>query len=213
MKKMLVVSVLMIGTQSLFAQTFAEWFKQKKTQIKYLTQQIAALQVYAGYLEKGYHIAQQGLTTIGDIKNGEFGLHQIFFSSLSTVNSSIGRYAKVTEIISLQLNIIKTFKSCYQKVQQSGQFNSNEVAYIYTVFTNLLNDCTSDISVLIMITTNGQLQLSDDERLRRIDQLYNGMQEKYTFSQNFSKDANLLALSRQKEQNNVNIMSSLYQLK
>jgi hypothetical protein len=212
MKKMLVVGVLMIWTQSLFAQTFAEWFKQKKTQIKYLTQQIAALQVYAGYLGKGYHIAQQGLTTIGEIKKGEFGLHQVFFSSLSAINPSIGQYAKVAEIISLQLSIVEKYKSCYQKVQQSSYFNSKEVNYIYIVFTHLLNDCTSDISELIMLTTNGQLQLSDDERLQRIDQLFNDMQDKYAFTQSFSNETNLMALARLQDQSDIHKMSGFYNL-
>ena len=40
------------------AQTFNEWFRQKATQKKYLIQQIAALQVYLDYVQKGYAIAQ-----------------------------------------------------------------------------------------------------------------------------------------------------------
>lgn len=43
------------------AQTFDEWFRQKKTQKKYLVQQIAALKVYLGYLKEGYEIAQKGM--------------------------------------------------------------------------------------------------------------------------------------------------------
>ncbi len=39
------------------AQTFDEWFRQSATQKKYLLQQIAGLQVYIGYVQKGYSIA------------------------------------------------------------------------------------------------------------------------------------------------------------
>ena len=51
------------------AQTLAEWTQQNKTQIKYLVEQIAALQAYALVAEKGYSIAKTGLNAIGNIKN------------------------------------------------------------------------------------------------------------------------------------------------
>jgi hypothetical protein len=195
------------------SQTFAEWFSQKKTQLKYLAQQIASLQVYAGYLEKGYHVAQQGLTTIGDIKNGEFNLHQAFFSSLSKVNPSVSHYTKVAEIIALQVSIVEQYKKGYKQAQQSGMFDNNEVGYIYNVFTSLLNDCTNDISELITLTTDGRLQLKDDERLQRIDLLYNDMQDKYTFTQSFCNETNVMALSRQKDINDARLMQSMYNIK
>jgi hypothetical protein len=133
------------------AQTFAEWFKQKKTQIKYLGQQIASLQVYAGYLEKGYQIANKGLTTIGDINNREFNLHQDYFGSLKSVNPSIAKDARITAIIAMQVSIVQQYKKCYGQVQQSSLFNSSEVNYIYTVFTNLLGDCTNNLTELISV--------------------------------------------------------------
>ena len=50
MKKLLIMFLLGMLATTTQAQTFAEWFKQKKTQKKYLVQQIAALQVYIGCL-------------------------------------------------------------------------------------------------------------------------------------------------------------------
>ena len=70
MKKCFLCIVLLITTILCNAQGLSEWFNQKATQKKYLLQQIAALQVYIGYLQKGYSIAKTGLTTIGNIKNG-----------------------------------------------------------------------------------------------------------------------------------------------
>ena len=58
MKKILILFLLTIIVTTTQAQTFAEWFRQKKTQKQYLIQQIAALQVYIGYAQKGYSIAK-----------------------------------------------------------------------------------------------------------------------------------------------------------
>ena len=92
------------------AQTWSEWFKQKKTQKKYLLQQIAALEVYAGYLKKGYKIFDGGLSAIRDITHGEFNLHNAFISSLKQVSPEIRKDARIAEIIALQVSIMKAFE-------------------------------------------------------------------------------------------------------
>lgn len=212
MKKSLLLVGCIIMAQTLFAQTWSEWWQQKKTQIKYLGQQIAALQAYAGYLEKGYHIAQQGLTVVNNIKQGDFSLHQAFFNSLSAVNPSVTKYAKVAEIIALQAGILEKYKNSYRQARQSGMLNGNEVNYIHTVFSSLLDDCTNDISELITLTTDGTLQLKDDERLKRIDGLYSDMQDKYSFTQSFCDETSLMAVSRQREQNGAAMVGTLYGL-
>jgi len=81
MKKIIAIAMLLSITKSMSAQTFAEWFRQKSTQKKYLIQQIAALQVYIGYVSKGYSIAKKGLNTIQDIKHGDFDLHKNYFNN------------------------------------------------------------------------------------------------------------------------------------
>ncbi len=46
MKKLSCILLLLLFAVSGFAQNWNEFFRQKRTQIKYLWQQIAALQVY-----------------------------------------------------------------------------------------------------------------------------------------------------------------------
>src|SRR6218665_476162 len=76
-------------------------------QQRMLLEQIAALQVYIGYAQKGYSAVKKGLNTIGDFKRGEFNLHTAYLNSLKTVNPKIKKYARVTEIIGLQTKIMK----------------------------------------------------------------------------------------------------------
>ncbi len=79
MRKLGLFTMVLISVEVCDAQTFDEWFKQQETQKKYLIQQIAALQVYTGYVQKGYSVAKKGLATIGSIKEGDFNLHSNFF--------------------------------------------------------------------------------------------------------------------------------------
>ena len=130
MKKTLLFLLLLASASgSLQAQTFAEWFQQKKRQKKYLLQQIAALQIYVGYAQKGYQIAKEGLTTIGGFTRGEFNLHSDYFHSLKTVNPEIRKYAKVADIIALQVKIVQNYNTTYRRINSSNAFSKDDIIY------------------------------------------------------------------------------------
>lgn len=186
------------------AQTVNEWVNQKSTQKKYLLQQIAALQVYINYAKKGYSIVSGGINTIRDIKKGDLNLHNTFFSSLKTINPKISRYTKVADIISYQVRIIKLARQTLQSIREANQFSVEEIEYCKMVLDALLDDCIQSVTELIEIITPDKLQMTDDERLVRIDKLYLDMQDKFTFSNVMSEDISLLALQRLTEKIEIN---------
>lgn len=186
------------------AQALNEWVNQKSTQKKYLLQQIAALQVYINYAKKGYNIVSGGINTIRDIKKGDLNLHNTFFSSLKTINPKISRYAKVADIISYQVRIIKLARQTLQSIKEANQFSVEEIEYCKKVLDALLDDCIQSVTELLEIITPDKLQMTDDERLVRIDKLYQDMQDKFTFCNVMSEDISLLALQRLTEQMEIN---------
>jgi len=188
------------------AQTLAEWTQQKKTQIQYLLDQIAANKVSIDYLEKGYEIAKTGLNTIQNIKKGDFNLHRDFFGSLEIVNPKIKTYTRVADIIAYQVRIVKNISTTIKNLKESGQFNADELDHSKAVFENLLDECVKNVDELYLIITSDELQMTDDERIKRIDLLYTDMQDKYSFCQSFSKECSVLAMQRLSEQ--VEIMMS-----
>ena len=178
-----------------------------------MIQQIAALQVYIGYLQKGYSIARKGLNVISDLKKGELNLHNDYFNSLKAVNPKIKNSEKVAGCITLQIQILNVFNNAYRQLKQSKQFNVDELSYMNNVFTRLIDDCTVTISELIEITTGNKFEMKDDERLKRIDNLYNDLQGKNTFVQSFSSEAKVLANSRLQDQNDVSNSRSINGIK
>jgi hypothetical protein len=186
------------------AQALNEWVNQKSTQKKYLLQQIAALQVYINYAKKGYNIVSGGINSIRDIKKGDLNLHNTFFSSLKTINPKISRYAKVADIISYQVRIIKLARQTLQSIKEANQFSVEEIEYCKKVLDALLDDCIQSVTELLEIITPDKLQMTDDERLVRIDKLYGDMQDKFTFCNVMSEDIGLLALQRLSEQIEIN---------
>ena len=213
MKKIIIIASLLCFAESLSAQTFAEWFRQKATQKKYLLQQIAALQVYIGYVSKGYSIAKKGLNTIQDIKHGDLNLHSNYFTSLVTVNPKVKRYTKVADIISLQIDIARQASKTIKDCKNSHQLTTAELEYLQKVFTTLLDDCAKCLDALLNIITNGQLSMKDDERIAAIDKLYNDMADKQIFIRSFSNSSKGLCVQRENDQNNIIISKKLNDLK
>lgn len=210
MKKIRLTILVMLLFHFGSSQTLAEWFQQKKTQIQYLEEQIAALKAYAVVAQKGYAIAKSGLTLIGNIKKGDFTLHSYYFSSLTKVNLNVKAYTKIADIISMQIAIAKVSHQQRIYIQRSNEFSGNEIIYLGKVFDKLLLGCSEIIDHLLAVTTDGLLQMKDDERIQNVDKLYDQMQDRWLFVQDF-RDANTrLAIQRMAEHNDVDLNRNLY---
>jgi hypothetical protein len=204
MKKLLFISCLVSLGLCADAQTWSEWFRQKKTQRKYLLQQIAALQVHLSYIKKGYDIAKTGLTIIGNIKDGDLSLHRDFFNALKQVNPKIRNTAKVADIIALQVRIVKNARATIANIVATGRFTQAEIDYCKRVLDNLLTECFQNLDELLQVITSGELEMKDDERIKQIDRIYLDMQDKFSFCASFSEEATVLALQRIGEQVEIN---------
>jgi hypothetical protein len=213
MKKLLIILVMILGAANLSAQTSAEWFRQKATQKKYLIQQIAALDVYAGYLSKGYTIAKNGLNTIRSIRNGDLLQHSGYFTSLATFNPHIKRYKRVADIIAMQLKIAKQSGNAIKCFRSDDHFTTTEINYLQGVFDTLLSDCAKNLDRLLEIITNGSLKMKDDERIKAINKIYVDMQDNQQFARAFSNNAAGLFIQRSNEENDIIISKKLNGLK
>lgn len=191
MKKLFFIfSMLIIFPLEMQAQA-----KQRKE----LLLQIAALQVYIDYAKKGYSAVSKGLNFIGDAKKGELNLHGDYFISLLKINPKVKNYYKTAEIISVQFKIIKIYKRTLADLKTADLFHGSELDYIERSFEKLLQNCSNTLEQLLVITTDASLELKDDQRIERIDKLYETMLEDYNFCISFSRDARLLSVSKTAE--------------
>lgn len=201
------VVLFIMAASAAKCQTWSEWWSQKKTQKKYLLEQIAALQVYTGYLKKGYEIAGTGLGTVKDIKNGEFGLHSTFFSSLKAVSPAIRNNAKVAGIIAFQIAISKAFNG----IRNNGMLSLSNQQYITDVRERVIDECAEDLEELLLIITSGEIEMTGDERIERLDKVYEAMKDKSAFTQSFMGDVGLLIRQKENEQESVNRLRRYYE--
>jgi hypothetical protein len=189
------------------AQTFAEWFSQKKTQIKYLTQQIAALEQYESYIKQGYAISQNGLGNIGGYIKGEYGSHTAYYNSLKTVNPQVKSNSKADSIISCAQQIPEQF----DHLNGLSGLDKDNKTYIAKVETKVLDECGKDLNELELVITSGQAQMSDDERISRLDEIYHRMKDKYAFTQSFCGQVRMLLLQRSRELRDIQTLGRYYE--
>ncbi len=206
----LFISVV-IGIGS-YAQSpiWKETFRQKKTQREYLAKQIALLQLYLGYVKQGYEIVSKGWTTVENIRNGEVSLHRDFFSSLKNVNPHVTSSVKVIDIIAFQTFIVNELRRTWAWCRSNQQFTAKEVLYVYNVYHNMVMLTDANVSELIQITTSGNSEMNDADRVKKVDALYTDSLDKVAFVRSFSNDARMLGALRQHESYQNASMTKLY---
>jgi hypothetical protein len=192
------------------AQTWDEWFKQKKTQKKYLLEQIAELQLYIGYLEKGYKIVRDGLNTIHTIKNGEFNLHNVFFTSLEKVNPAIQKFARVAEFISVQVSIYNIYSKTLANARACGQFTASELDMFYQSFMQLMDEVMQTLDDMVQVTTDDKLKMTDDDRIQQVTVLQMQCLQQQTNVLKMQNEVQLMARQRMAETIEIGTLRKLY---
>lgn len=193
------------------AQTWNEWFRQQQTQKDYLVQQIAALQAYAGTLRQGYQVLDRGISAVQHSKNGDLGLHRVFFQSLQQVNPLISQSAQLADILAWQLAISRDLATLWQRLP-SQPLLPGELDYLESVRRQVLQACARDLEALWLLLTGELLQVSDAERLRQLSGYHQTMRERYQFTQHLTGETQTLLALRQRARQDLHDLHLLYRL-
>jgi hypothetical protein len=188
------------------AQTFAEWFAQKKTQKQYLLQQIVALQVFSGYLKQGYQIATKGMSSISGSLKTENGLHTTYYSRMKSVDPVIKNNEMVKDIIAWQQDILVRL----QYITQISGLTADEKSYLGNVRAAVLKDCDQQLNTLQNVITDGKMEMSDAERIGLLTKIHTAMMDNYRFASGFSAQAKIYAAQKQQGLNEAAMEKQLY---
>jgi hypothetical protein len=172
-------------------------------------EKLAQLKKILSNMKKGYEIVSTGYNAIKDISKGNFNIHQAFLDGLMQVSPAVRKYKRIADIISLQTQLVKEYKSAFRKFQASNLFNENEVKYMENVYSNLFTKSLRNLDELAMVITAGKLRMSDDERLNAIDRIFSDISDKMVFLRTFNKENNLLAIQRGREMVDTKVSKKL----
>jgi hypothetical protein len=206
----LIFSLAAFTARQAKAQFPGGFFNQQSTKEKLMAEQVAGYQVYLSAIKTGYNIAGKGLTTAHDLKNGTFVLHTDYINSLKQVASAIRKDPKAGAVDSLYQQIRALFASGKQWQARQRLLSATELQYFNKVNASLLAQSKTDMDELGEVLTPGKLQLTDAQRLDRLDKLYERMKDKYVFAGYFTGKCRRLALNRQKQQKDGEQIRKLY---
>ena len=161
-------------------------------------------------MKEGYEVVSKGYSTIRDISQSNFNLHEAFLDGLWLAGPTVRNYWKIPEIINNQIQLVKEYKSAFSDTKRSGMLNPDEILYLGRIYNNLFNQSIMSLDDLTLLLTAHQLRMSDDERLSGIDKIYADMQDRLQFLRSFNSRNSVLILQRTKTMNETKQMSKLY---
>ncbi|HLI93031.1 MAG TPA: hypothetical protein VKU83_05465, partial [Puia sp.] len=116
----------------------------------------------------------------------------------------------VARIIQNQISLVSEYKSASHQFRSSGQFNPDELAYIGSVYNNLVMASLNNLTDLTTVLTAGSLRMSDAERMAAIDRIDRDVTNQLTFLRFFNNRTAVLGLQRAKEQENIDELQKMY---
>ncbi|WP_194975860.1 hypothetical protein [Aquiflexum lacus] len=207
-KTVLLIVLAVLSAESLMAQNFDEWWRQKETKKRYLLEQIVALKVYTNTAWKCYETARAGLGVIGEIKEGDFNIHSDHFGKLRKISPTVSAYSRLAEIIKLQSGIV-SLKS-RNSVMDMEFLDNKERDFASGFFNRIITESMVNLSLLTSLLTDSALEMTDRERLDRIEGIYTKMLETYSFALILDNDLRGLSAERRKEQEEIKRMEENY---
>lgn len=203
--------LLLIGLASR-AQSWAEFFKQKKTQRLYLAKQITGLQVYLSFAKQGYKIVQDGTGIISSLKKGDFRLHRKRFSALKNPSTKIKKLSLLADITRLQDHILNLGASYLKAAARNDSFHPDELSYQQRVFQILRGSCAQTMKECERLRSDAQLELTDDQRINRLRELLGQMSSHLEFCKDFVQQGMALASARTSELRDIHLEQRLNHL-
>lgn len=164
-------------------------------------------------MKQGYDVLSSGYRTVRDLSQGNFTLHRTFLDGLLRVSPAVRRYRKIGGIINMQVRVVEECKAGYKGFRVSQLFNPQELQYISGVHDRILRLSLGNLNELLLVLSEQALEMSDDERLSRIDAIYRQMEEKLHFLSHFNTEASILHLQRKKEMTNSHSMKKIQGIK
>lgn len=191
-------------------QTGAMAQSQEAQQLLLNWEKLRQLEEILDNMYRGYKILDKGYTTIKNIAQGNYSIHQLFIDGLMVVNPSIRNYKRIPFIIEYQKLLLKEYQRAYNRFRQDPNFKLEEIEYLVNVYKFLFDASLRNIDELMMIITATKLSMSDDERMQAIDRIFFDMEDKLIFLRAFNNNTQLLAIQRARARNDVETMQKLY---
>ena len=160
-------------------------------------------------MRRGYAIVSHGYSTVRNLTQGNFRLHEVFLDGLVAVSPAVARYRRIADIIRMQQDIIEEYRSALRRFRRRGIFSAREIGAIERVYSGLFDRSVKNLEELLLVVTANKLRMSDAERLDAIDRIFSSMKEKQVFLRQYNTTTGSLARQRELQLEEIQRMTGL----
>src|SRR4051812_34257975 len=102
---------------------------QETQQLLLNVEKLAQFKQMLADMKTGYQLISSGYNSIKDLSQGNFSLHKTFLDGLMQVSPEVRKYKRVAEIITIQLSLVREYKSALKRFKVQQIFNEQELQY------------------------------------------------------------------------------------
>jgi len=139
-------------------------------------------------------------------------LYSEYFDELWKVKNVISEYKAVTNIIDKQKQLVNEYKHVYSQIQQDKNFSPGEIAYMYNVYSGIIDQSTKSIDLISTLIQAFTVQMTDGERLKILNRCISDIDKEISDLRTFSNQNITLSLQRAKDLKDINTVKQLYGL-
>jgi hypothetical protein len=208
MKKLVVLVLLFVAAATLpcRAQSTGDWIKMLMLDVQKLGELKGILQD----MKKGYDILDKGYTEISDLGRGRYNLHKAFLDALLAVSPSVRNYHRIGAVLDDAYDLVMEVRQAKQEAFTGGLFTMQELGYFDGMYSVLYKRSLQSLDELTMVITDGELRMSDAQRLRSIDRVYADITRQLKAVRQLRSEVSLQMAQRQHEKNELNLLRTMY---
>ena len=150
------------------------------------------------------------LSEIGEWVEKQRKLYDDYYQELWKVKAALAYYHSVKDIIERQLGMVSEYRAAWILFRQDKNFTSEELEYIYTIYTGMFEESLKSIDQLFLVINAFTTQMSDAKRLEIINTVSDNLEQNIMDMKEFNNQNKMISLQRANEKGEIETVKRLY---
>lgn len=157
-------------------------------------------------------LSELELDGIADWSERQLNLVHDYYESLKKVKSIVATYERVKDVTLSQKAIIAEYQNSWNILSKSQQFSPNELKAMEAVYAGILQQTVANIDQVLLVIHSYRTQLTDAERMKRIDEAAAEMLKTYADLRRYNGQNRILMLQRESAVNESKRVRELHEV-
>ena len=139
-------------------------------------------------------------------------LYADYFEELWKVKAALAYYHRVRDMTEMQKQLVVEYSRVWKGLRQDRHFTTEEKLYMAQVYTGIIEAGLQDLEDLALVIHSFTVQMSDYDRMQRIEEAAGAMERRYRDLRQFNEQNIRLSLQRSKDAHELAVVRQLYGL-